>query len=47
ISLVLAVLTCMVLQLQIFERLIRFISLFVYKPFMKLLEILNPKKGFN
>ncbi|MDC5673319.1 hypothetical protein OFM99_03735 [Acinetobacter baumannii] len=45
ISLVLAVLTCMVLQLQIFERLIRFISLFVYKPFMKLLEILNPKKG--
>ncbi|RJO37555.1 acyltransferase, partial [Acinetobacter baumannii] len=45
ISLVLAVLTCMVLQLQIFERLIRFISLFVYKPFMKLLEILKPKKG--
>ena len=45
ISLVLAILTCMVLQLQIFERLIRFISLFVYKPFMALLEILNPKKG--
>ena len=45
ISLVLAILTCMILQLQIFERLIRFISLFVYKPFMALLEILNPKKG--
>ena len=45
ISLVLAVLTCMVLQLQICERLIRFISLFVYKPFMKLLEILNPKRA--
>ncbi len=45
ISLVLAILTCMILQLQIFERLIRFISLFVYKPCMTLLEILNPKKG--
>ncbi|MFW1647673.1 acyltransferase family protein [Acinetobacter nosocomialis] len=45
ISFVLAILTCMILQLQIFERLIRFISLFVYKPFMALLEILNPKKG--
>ncbi|MEN8407231.1 acyltransferase family protein [Acinetobacter seifertii] len=45
ISLVLAILTCITLQLQIFERLIRFISLFVYKPCMTLLEILNPKKG--
>lgn len=45
ISLVLAILTCITLQLQIFERLIRFISLFVYKPFMALLEILNRKKG--
>lgn len=45
ISLVLAILTCMILQLQLFERLIRFISLFVYKPCMRLLETLNPKKG--
>lgn len=47
ISFVLAILTCMVLQLQIFERLIRLISLFFYKPFMKLLEVLSTKKGFN
>lgn len=45
ISLILTILTCMILQLQIFERLTRFISLLVYKPFMTLLEILNPKKG--
>ncbi|MBJ9721831.1 acyltransferase family protein [Acinetobacter calcoaceticus] len=45
ISFVLAIMTCMVLQLQIFERLIRFISLFVYKPLMKLLEFFDPKKG--
>lgn len=45
ISLVLAILTCMTLQLQLFERLTRFISLFVYKPCMTLVETLNPKKG--
>lgn len=45
ISFVFAIITCMFLQLQIFERLIRFISLFVYKPFVKLLEFFDPKKG--
>ncbi|WP_336165949.1 acyltransferase family protein [Acinetobacter sp. 161(2023)] len=45
ISFVLAIMTCMVLQLQIFERLIRVISLFVYKPFVKLLELFDRKKG--
>ncbi|WP_151821243.1 acyltransferase family protein [Acinetobacter oleivorans] len=45
ISFVLTIITCMVLQLQIFERFIRFISLFFYKSFMKLLEVLSIKKG--